>query len=427
MLWGMGESRASSDRRRRLMDVAKVGAASGKLVRSDSASAEQVAALHRMRGFSAETGPAGGQVDRTLSYEAAAQWRTDMTRLQASVMASPFDAVEATLAAELGERRGEIVDIERNPFASVSFGQVHRGRLRNGSAVAIKVQHAGAADAVEADLANVDFFERAARGLGGVAVDPERSTANLTRRFRGALDCRLETQRMDQLRDLHHGNPSVVVPHVYHELSTKRVLVSASIRGKTLTQACVAPEVDRIAWAEAMWGFVHRGMLVGGLFNADPHPGNFIFLDDGRVAFIDHGRVQTIPDERRVVTVGLHRAAAQGDRQRLRACARVVIGAPGGRFEKRALDHIEKALRPLWDAPFLIDRKYVAQLADDATHLMEDLEHASIEGQAPVTLLASWLQLGFYTVLARLYVHVDYAGVERQHIHGGGHRVARAS
>ena len=93
---------------------------------------------------------------------------------------------------------------------------------------------------------------------------------------------------------VHVGDLTVRIPIVVPSRSGKCVLTTELVRGLTFDEACAAPEEQRRAWAETLWRFVFKGNLFGGHFNADPHPGNYIFHDGGAVTFLDYGCVQPI-------------------------------------------------------------------------------------------------------------------------------------
>ena len=109
------------------------------------------------------------------------------------------------------------------------------------------------------------------------------------------------------------------------------MLTTELVRGKSTSTRPARPTVAaREAWARTLWRFVFRGNLVGGLFNADPHPGNYIFHDDGRVSFLDFGCVQPISPEHRTHARAMHRAAIAKSEPDFRAATRLMLGTfPG--------------------------------------------------------------------------------------------------
>lgn len=382
--------------------------------------ASAAATLGRLRGVAAKAGQMISYVDGVVPEKHRDAFTTALSTLQNATRTTAPDAVMNTLRSELGARLDDIAHIEPMPMASASIGQVHRGVLRDGTTVAIKVQHPGIEQAVEADLSNASMLESVMRTMGGGELETGRLLRELGDRFREELDYELEARRTQAFRELHRGDASIIVPRVFESLSTKRVLVSELITGDSFETACNAPSAERDAWAATMWRFVHRGILVGGLFNADPHPGNYIFKRDGTVGFLDFGCVQQIPDERRRTALRMHEAAGQNRRAAMREAARQLLQTNGGYYERRALTYIEMAMQPLTRSPYRISREYVAELVRDAQTMVADLRRRDFDGYVPMppgTLFMNRLQFGFYSVLARLDATVDYASVERQFLH----------
>ncbi len=198
------------------------------------------------------------------------------------------------------------------PIASASIGQVHRGRLHDGREVAVKVQHPGIARAVESDLANASLLESFASVLGGKRFDTRAMFDVIRARCREELDYVHEARNLLVFASLHAGDPQVRIPELIASHSRARVLTTELVRGATFDEACAASAEERREWARTLWRFVFKGTLVGGVLNADPHPGNYIFQENGRVTFLDYGCIQRI-DDRRIHAVRIHRAALARD------------------------------------------------------------------------------------------------------------------
>ncbi len=142
---------------------------------------------------------------------------------------------------------------------------------------------------------------RRAEGIPGREGRPRRHQAALPRgarlRARGG-------QRITYFANVHAGDPTIRIPTLVATASeqARALTCTAFVRGGTFEDACAASEDERRAWAETMWRFVFKGNLVGGQFNADPHPGNYIFHEGGAVTFLDYGCVQ--PDRPRAPALG---------------------------------------------------------------------------------------------------------------------------
>lgn len=344
-------------------------------------------------------------------------YETAMRGLRAAAPRSSPEAVKALIETELGgslEARFAQFDLE--PFASASIGQVHRAQLPSGEIVAVKVQHPGIEQAIEADLENASMLETFVGALGPKALDSRRMLGEIATRFREELDYRLEARRQMQFRQIHAGDPTILIPAVVDTHSTRRVLTTELVRGETLEWAGAQPEELRRRFAEVLWRFVFRGNLVGGLFNADPHPGNYLFQPDGSIAFLDFGCVQPIGPDRLHQARALHAAARNGDEAAFRAQCVAILHTRGGAYEEAAVAHSRMSFEPLFASPFRLTREFVTGMMQSLLELKEQL-FAKDRSFVPLPegiLFMNRLQFGFYSVLARLDVTADYRRVENE-------------
>jgi hypothetical protein len=170
----------------------------------------------------------------------------------------------------------------------------------------------------------------------------------------------------------------------------------------------------RTEYARTLWRFVFKGNLVGARFNADPHPGNYIFHDDGVVTFLDFGCVQPLDDVDLGHARRVHLAAIAGDESGFRAGMRGLLGLQGGQYEAAALDYTRLCFEPLFGSPFHMTRKYVSGLVSSAQDMKKAM-FAKDKSFVPLPtnlIFMNRLQFGFYSVLARLDSAVDYAACE---------------
>jgi predicted unusual protein kinase regulating ubiquinone biosynthesis (AarF/ABC1/UbiB family) len=224
----------------------------------------------------------------------------------------------------------------------------------------------------------------------------------------------LEAQRQTRFAEIFAGDPQIRVPAVISERSSLRVLTSEFVAGGRLDDAATAPEAERRAYAEALWRFVFKGNLVGGMFNADPHPGNYVFQPEGRIAFLDFGCVQPISAARMIPARALHLAAVERNDSRFAEQVRLIMETRGGLYEDLAIAYSRRCFEPLFASPYRISREYVRQLVVEIGEMKRALFKKS-SNFVPLPegmLFMNRLQFGFYSVLARLDVEVDYAAVE---------------
>ncbi len=196
--------------------------------------------------------------------------------------------------------------------------------------------------------------------------------------------------------------------------SSRRVLTTEWLSGETLEAVGIEDEVARRRYAEGLWKFVFRSLLVGGAFNADPHPGNYFFQPDGKIAFLDFGCVQLMPDHARQAALSAHRGAAVGDLGGFREGMTELLQLRAGSYRDATLEYVELCFQPIFQSPFRITRTW----AGDLTKLAQELKSVMLERGANLTLppphlaMMNRLQFGFYSVLARLDVEVDYRAIE---------------
>lgn len=374
--------------------------------------------LGSMRGLAAKIGQMSAYVDGLVPPEHAATYEKTMKGLLASTPRSSYDAVRGVLEQDLGAKLETVfAELDPAPIASASIGQVHRGRLVTGEEVAVKVQHPGVARAVESDLANAGLLEGAISMMGGAKTMQSKAVLEEIRtRFREELDYTLEARRQLAFATLHAGDPRVCVPRVYEAHVRPRVLVTEFVRGLSFDEAREADPSLRAEWAGALWRFVFKGVITGGMFNADPHPGNYFFHEDGRVSVVDYGCVQPVPDERRGVAARMHAMACEKNDAAFKDAAREMLKLQGGEFEARSLAYVRHAFEPLFGSPYQITREYTAGLVSEFQSMAKGALSGRVTGATALPegmFFMNRLQFGFYSVCARLEVPVDYAAVER--------------
>lgn len=406
----------------RLARLARAGASSGMaLLRSTdatSAGADKAAQiLGQLRGVATKVGQMASYVDGVIPEERREAFEASMAKLRAAAPRSSTaqirGLVEEELRAPIDQRFSEWDD---EPIASASIGQVHRARTMEGRAVAVKVQHHGIVEAMEADLKNAGLFDVMARTFGLGKMEVGRLVQEARTRFREELDYELEATRQEAFATLHAYDPRIVIPPVVRSHSTRRVLTSGLMEGMPFEAACEADPDLRRRWCETLWHFVYGSIMVGGMFNADPHPGNYLMKPDGRVVFFDFGCVETISLERRELILRAHDAAGERDFPRFDdAAAQMLMVAPG-RHRERVLEYMHFALSPVFRSPFRVTRAFAAEVVERFKGMAVEfakMRKGEFVQMPPGILFLNRLQFGFFSVLARLDVEVDYTEVER--------------
>jgi len=262
-----------------------------QLLREDLAlqTAEDVAdTLGTMKGVMMKIGQMASYVDGGLSSGV----RRTLSRLQDSVPPMSGELAAQVVRQELGvppERAFARWDPQ--PIAAASIGQVHRAVTLDGRAVAVKVQYPGIAETIAADLRNVALLRRMLR-ITAPAQDVDALLTELRDRVVEELDYRREAANQRLLAAYYDDHPTIYVPGIISELSTRRMVTSELSGGARFAELASWPQGERDLAAETIYRFVFRSLYEVGAFNGDPHPGNYLFHRGGRVTFLDFGLVK---------------------------------------------------------------------------------------------------------------------------------------
>ena len=327
----MGKDEISSSRAARARKM--TGAAAGVAAREAAArvspkrSADKrrlksaqslVKVLSGMRGAAMKVGQTLSAVDLGLvPEEVRPEFQAILAELQHGAEPVSFKAIRGVVEDELGEKLGDaFADFSSEPVAAASIGQVHRATLHDGRDVAVKVQYPGIAEAIHADLQNLrlalKLLSAIAPGIDTVAIADE-----IRERIAEELDYELEASNHRAMSRVYRDHPFVVVPDVVPSLSGERVIVSEFVEGSRFGGVLEWPQEARNRLGEILVRFYMNGPLRHRLLNGDPHPGNALFLDDGRVAFVDFGFFKRLSDADVEQLVATTRAAYDDDAEGL--------------------------------------------------------------------------------------------------------------
>ena len=251
-----------------------------------------------------------------------AAYTEELSSLQDRVPPRPYDSMEAAVVRELGRPIGEVFSsFEREPVAAASIAQVHRATLRDGRAVAVKVQYPDVAGLIEADLEALEaIFAAIARLEPGVRLGPIADYLRWTLPLE--LDFRREARAMKILsRKLSHRE-DVVVPGVIEGFTTERLLVMDYVEGIGISEreALLASGIDPTAVAEGLNDAFAEGLFRHGVLHADPHPGNLLVQpgpEGPRLVLLDHGLTLELEDSFVATLEGMVGALGRGDLEAL--------------------------------------------------------------------------------------------------------------
>jgi len=232
-----------------------------------------------------------GQILSMMTGAMPPELTAQLATLQSNAPPMAFELVRQVFEEEFGCGPERLFrKFEKRPFAAASIGQVHRAVTRDGHEVAVKVQYPGVREAIEHDLANVGLIIGMA-GLASRGLEPGPIIRDLKEGIREELDYQREAAWQQRFRDLFEGHAFIRVPRVYHELSTSRILVQEFVRGRPFATAYSLDQASRNRIGEIIYRFAFGSIYRHRLFNGDPHPGNYLLLDDGSIAFVDYGCV----------------------------------------------------------------------------------------------------------------------------------------
>lgn len=232
------------------------------------------------------------------------EYSLEMIGLFDSVKPFPYNQVEHIFLQELGATPQKIFkDFQKKPFASASFGQVHGAKLENDHIVAVKVLRPGIEEKVLADFLLIDILAFFADLFFKIDALPWQEFAKEFKRWtRQELDYQLEVENMQRMYKNVSVNKNIVIPKVYPQISTKKILVEDYIEGVPLSRVLLGLKDGRLTpeKLEKMGIDIKkvpsvytqeflREFFMDDIFHADPHPGNILILKDNKLALLDFG------------------------------------------------------------------------------------------------------------------------------------------
>jgi predicted unusual protein kinase regulating ubiquinone biosynthesis (AarF/ABC1/UbiB family) len=220
-----------------------------------------------------------------------------LASLRDNVPAVEWKQMRRVLEDEWGEAPERVLaEIDPEPAAAASIGQVHRGRSHEGAEVAVKVQYPGIAEAVESDMRNLRMLSPVLRRLMP-GLEIKDVLAELAQRVIEECDYELEAASHRRIARFWRGHPFIHVPGVDTALSRRRVLVTEWVDGIGFEEVAAKPDPVRDRYAEIVYRFFYANAAELDLALGDPHPGNYLLRDDQRVAFFDFGMIRELPRE----------------------------------------------------------------------------------------------------------------------------------
>jgi predicted unusual protein kinase regulating ubiquinone biosynthesis (AarF/ABC1/UbiB family) len=383
-----------------------------------------VAVLGTMKGAAMKLGQVLSFLDVGLvAEEHRDEFQLELAKLRDAAPTVSFKQMSRVIEEDLEAPIDEIFSsFEKEPIAAASIGQVYRATLaEDGREVAVKVQYPGVAGAVRADMQNLgmimSLLKRMTPGLNVKAI-----TAEVRERIEEELDYELEAGNQRSLARIYAGHPFIVVPEVIGSLSRERVLVSEFVSGVGFEDLKQRPQAERDRIGEIIFRFFLGCLYRHRQFSGDPHPGNFLLLQDGRVAFLDFGLFKRMDAEDVEFELACQSAVVEGDALTLHR----LLGETGFLPEPERVDP-ENLLAFIRDAIWWYTTDEEVQLTPEiatqvliessdprSTHFRE-MRHQDMR---PEHLFGRRMEMLTLAVLSQLRAQVNWHRIAREWIYG---------
>ncbi len=305
---------------------------------------KMVGALGQMKGAAMKLGQFASFIDTEFIPEEYREiYQEQLSRLRTDAPSMPWEKVVKVLEEEYdGEPLGEMfAEFEEEAFAAASIGQVHRAELLDGRRVAVKIQYPGIAEALDADLRNMGTLVRLARALAP-GLDAKAIAGEIRERMMEELDYEYEAQNQRSFARAYRDHPFIYVPEVITRLSRRRVLVTELVEGIGFEQIKELPQEERSRFGEIVFRGSFGSIYHLQHFNADPHPGNYLLMPDGRVAFLDFGMTKKLDREQIELEQRVVDAAIRAEPEALREALHDLgfVKNPSKLDAERLMDHL---------------------------------------------------------------------------------------
>jgi len=282
-----------------------------------------------------------GQLMSTRPDLLPAELICELTKLQESVPSFPVEKAIETVEAELGGTIDRLyLEFDRQPLAAGSLGQVHRGRLADGTAVAVKIRRPNVVREVERDLElMLELAILIERHLPESRVfEPVGLVTQFARSIRREMNFVREARTTDEFHRLFKRDSTLIVPRVYWDLSGETVITMEFLDGFKISDRAgiQAANLKRSDLATTGARIFLKQVFEYGLFHGDPHPGNVRIMRSGSIGLIDFGMVGRLEDDRREQLVDLFLSISQRDVKRTVDLV-LIIGKPSSEIDRSLL------------------------------------------------------------------------------------------
>lgn len=373
--------------------------------------------LGEMKGAAMKLGQLASFYEFAAPGDYLSTYKDALTMLQNSAPPMDPDASKQVIKEEFGRPVEDVfATFEDQAVAAASIGQVHRATLPTGEEVAVKVQYPGVDQAVRADIKNVSAMTKLAVAIAP-NLDPKEVANEVKERVLEELDYRREASNQARFAELFEGHPFIVVPKVYPDYSKTRVITQEFIKGKPFMTALEWDQTKKDELGEILFRFFYGALNRFNIFSADPHPGNYLLLPHGKVAFLDFGLVRAVDPGTLKLLLELMQGLIHGDRERGRT-AMEGLGILNRKTPEidaiwDHLLHINAAM--LVDEPFTIDQRHVRGIAsagfDPRSPMFQTLRKVGIPG---IMVTFNRMSFGVASLTSRLESTANWQAIARE-------------
>jgi predicted unusual protein kinase regulating ubiquinone biosynthesis (AarF/ABC1/UbiB family) len=384
---------------------------------------KMVGALGQMKGAAMKLGQFASFIDTEFIPEEYREiYQEQLGKLRSEAPAMPWSQVVKVLEEEYdGEPLSEyFAEIDHEAFAAASIGQVHKAELLDGRRVAVKIQYPGIAEAMEADLRNAGTLVRLARAIAP-GLDAKAIAEEIRERMMEELDYEYEAQNQRIFSRAYREHPFIYVPEVVTRISRRRVLVTELVEGIGFDEIKELPHEERSRFGEIVFRGSFGSIYHLQQFNADPHPGNYILMDDGRVAFLDFGMTKKLDREQILLEQRAFDAASRDDPEAFRSALHDLgfVKNPSKLDAERLLEHM-RAIGGWYveDREVEIDARLVMKIIestnDPRSEYFDLMRRESIPADE---LMGRRMEIGVVAVLGQLRAKRNWHRILREWVY----------
>ncbi len=385
--------------------------------------------LGDLRGLALKVGQTLSYVDGLLPPEATEAYQKTLAKLQSGAPTVSFEEIRAEVERGLGRPLAEAyARFDEAPVAAASIGQVHRAALVDEEGVtrevAVKVQYPQIAHALTSDLKNLEALHPMIAVMAPGA-DTRGGVDEVVEHIAAELDYTNEARNQEMFAGMVEGWPGVKVPKVYRSHTARNVITMEFVEGRSLRDVSEhgSQELrDRVG--VAIFRFTLGLALGRGVFNTDPHPGNYLVTDDGTVAFLDFGSVKVLPPELHARWKALAALLVTGrlDEWRRESARLFGMDAMDPRARKHHQDFmLHTAAMVARDEPVTIDRALLRTAVKDGIKTAKDIgrdvgwlpSRSKTVAMPPDFVMAGRMQLGLFALLAHLRPRANWNQILR--------------